>query len=516
MSILSLNFLVFFSFVLLVYYLLPGRLQWIWLLISGLFFYSREVDIKQGLTFLVFLLINWLGSLFFTEGKKHRKLIFTSVLILDILFLCIMKYGLFFYDCLQKVASLFRPGIEFPGFMHFLYLSSKFAPTRISYFLLIVVAYILDVYWGKVEVEKNPAKFVLFASYLPQMTSGPIVRFDEMNTQLWGEKHRFSYDVVARGVVRVLWGVFKKLVIAERCAVIVNTIYSEYYIYRGLYVPFAAAMFALQLYTDFSGLMDIVLGISQMLGIKLPENFETPFYSTNLSEFWRRWHITLGGFLRDYVLYSVQMSPVFKKLRKFCKKHWGKGYEKKFNLPLYLSLFISWFLIGLWHGGGWNYIFGVGLYMWMVIVLSDILSPVFAFLVKILHINTECFSYKLFQRIRTIFLFIFGLSFFRADSLTDGFRMWKNALSLWNPWIFVDQSVYALGLDRLEFGILLFSLLLLLLVSVMSQKGSVREWLFAQNYVFRVVILCILLVMVVCWGYYGASFNAADFIYSKF
>ena len=348
------------------------------------------------------------------------------------------------------------------------------------------------------------------------MTSGPIVSYEQMHSQLWGEKHHFHYENVIRGAERALWGIFKKLVISERCAMVVNTVYSYYEAYAGFYVFLAAFMFALQLYADFSGLMDIVIGVAECLGIVLPENFDTPFYSLNLSEFWRRWHITLGGFLRDYVFYPIEHSLPFKKLRRFCKNRFGKGYEKKFNLPANLALLISWFLIGLWHGGGWNYIFGVGLYMWAVIVLGEVLSPLFERLSKLLHINTNCFSFRMFQRVRTAVLFAFGLSFFRAQSLKDGFRMWRSAFSLFNPWIFFDRSVYELGLPKDEWLILLFGLLILIIVSILQQSGPVREKLHRQNYIFRLFVFLALFVMVINWGYYGMDFVAADFIYGRF
>ena len=315
---------------------------------------------------------------------------------------------------------------------------------------------------------------------------------------------------------RVLWGLFKKMVLSERLAVVVTQVYDNYETYNGLYVFIAAAMFAMQLYCDFSGLMDIVLGCSEVLGITLPENFNTPFYSTNLTEFWRRWHITLGGFLRDYVLYPVQETKSFKKMRKWARKKIGKDYAKKFDFPLYLSLLVSWFLIGLWHGGGWNYIFGVGLYMWAIIVTGMILKPVFMRIIKALHINTGCLSYTMFLRIRTYLLFMFGLSFFRAETLRDGFLMWKGAFFKFNPWILFDESLFNMGLDRREWGILVFGLIVLFVVSFISQKKDVRAYLHEQNFVARLFIFAGLFVMIIVYGYYGADFNAAEFIYGRF
>lgn len=466
--------------------------------------------------FLGIILINWVGGLYMGEECKARKSVYKGVLIFDIVSLILFKYSLFLYKIIIAVGQLFNADLTNSVCDNIVFFTSENCPERISYFALILIAYITDIYWGKSKALKNPGKTILFASYFPLMTSGPIVTFEQMEDQLWGEKHRFSYDRFVRGMERVLWGLFKKMVISERLAVIVTRVYDHYEVYNGLYIFAAAAMFAMQLYCDFSGLMDIVLGVSEVLGITLPENFDTPFYSVNLSEFWRRWHITLGAFLRDYVLYPVQRSKGFKNLRKWCRNHMGKGYEKRFNLPLYLSLLVSWFLIGLWHGGGWNYIFGVGLYMWIVIVLGEIASPMFAWLVRVLHINTECASYRLFLRLRTFCLFIFGLSFFRAETLKDGFLMWRSAFFRFNPWIFFDESFFNMGLDRREWGILIFGLILLFIVSLISQKKDVRSFIKEQNFVMRLLMFAALFAMIIVYGYYGTGFNAADFIYGKF
>ena len=200
----------------------------------------------------------------------------------------------------------------------------------------------------------------------------------------------------------------------------------------------------------------------------------------------------------------------------FCFLFREVKHLRRFNIPLYLTLLVSWFLIGLWHGGGWNYIFGVGLYMWAVIVTGELLAPVFEWLIKVLHINTECASYRMFQRIRTFLLFMFGLSFFRAETLKDGFLMWKYAFTRFNPWIFFDESFFNLGLDRREWGILAFGLIILFVVSFISQKRDVRDYIKEQNFVAKLFIFAALFTMIIVFGYYGTDFDAADFIYGRF
>lgn len=532
MSLISLEFTVFFLIVMIVYFMLPAKMQWLWLLIAGAVFYYFNATALQCLVFAVYLAVNYAASLRITEESRNPARVFRAVIIFDVIMLMGLKYTNFFYDIYRWVAGLSGHRINEGVYMKVIYYSDALCPPRISYFSLIVMGYLTDVYWGRVKLQRNPGKFALFASYFPLMTSGPIVQYEQVSGSLWDRKHDFSYERFIFGAQRVLWGIFKKLVISERLAVMVNEIYDSYELYPGLYVVFAAACFAFQLYTDFSGLMDIVLGFSQILDIPLPENFNTPFYSESLAEFWRRWHITLGGWLKSYVFYAVQETEAMRRFRKFCTKKLGRKKLRQYNFPQYIGLLISWFLIGLWHGGGFNYIFGVGVYMGLVIITSELCQPVFKKLTEILHIKTQCFSYTLFKRVRTFFLFIFGLSFFRADTLSYGFSMWRSAFSVFNPWIFFDRSLYSLGIDESEFHILIFSMLILLTVSVLEHKYNgvltpaegmpcpqmehVRSLIRKQNFIFRLLLFIILFIMIICWGHYGSEFNSSDFIYGRF
>ncbi|MCR4740620.1 MAG: hypothetical protein K5886_10245 [Lachnospiraceae bacterium] len=555
MSILSVNFIIFFTIIAVIFFLLPGKLQWLWLLVCSMVFYYVNAGRNQFIAFLIIMAVNWAGSFVMSRlsdrseerakselsgskngigGSVHErdskwydrqeKRVYVCVLLFDIFCLVIFKYIIFIMDIINAVLSVFNTAIPGHLYSYIDLLSGEFSPPRISYFMLIIIGYITEVHWGRIKAFMNPGRLVLLASYFPLMTSGPIIEYSDVEGSLFGpEKHRFSYDRFVSGMMRILWGCFKKLVISERLAMVVNTVYADYEVYSGFYIWVAVIFFAMQLYTDFSGLMDIVLGMSEILSIDLPENFDTPFYSVSLAEFWRRWHITLGGWLKTYVFFPVQRTKAFSKLRKFCKKKLGKGYEKKYDIPQFLGLLISWFLIGLWHGGGWNYIFGVGLYMGVIIILSELLKPVFIKLTALLKINTDCFSYRLFRRLRTFVIFVFGLSFFRAATLSEGFRMWKYAFTTFNPWIFFDRSLYGLGVSKDELLIAVFGLILLLIVSFYkhreSDRGSglsVRALILKQNRVFILLMFVILFVLIITWGYYGSGYDASDFIYGRF
>lgn len=391
------------------------------------------------------------------------------------------------------------------------------APIGISYFVLIAIGYLTDVYWGKFEAEKNFFKFTLFVGYFPQLSSGPFVKYDEMKEQLFAIKE-INYEFVVLGIERILWGFFKKLVISQRLAVFVNTVYGNYLNYNGWYIILAAVAFMLQLYTDFSGGMDIIIGVSNCFGVTLPENFNLPFCATSIEEFWRRWHITLGAWLREYIFYPLLRSNWFREIKKKCKQKIGKNYQKKFDFPLYLAMFITWFLIGFWHGGKWNYIWGSGIYYWLLIFISSLIAPVSKVVIQKLNINTTCFSWKFFQCGRTMLLFSFGLSFFRAESLQKGIDLWKSAFSRNNVEIFYDGSLYMLGLDKVEWQIIFWSILVLLLsgcIKIISGK-EIWQWLNEQNRIFRWMLLFILSFSVIIFGYYGPGVSAAEFIYQQF
>lgn len=495
MSIVSFEFLTFFFVVLLLYYLFPEKYRWLVLLSGSVFYFWVSSGSKLSLIFLGICLVNYLagigvGRFLQSEKAWKAKAIYIAVVSADVAALILYKDSDFFHAHL-------------------------IAPIGISYFTLIMIGYLTDIYWGKFHAEQNFLKFTLFTSYFPQLSSGPFVKYDNMKEELFHPKI-FDFENIVFGVERIIWGFFKKLVIAERLAVIVNTVYGDYETYNGFYIWVAVFSFTFQLYADFSGAMDIVIGVSECLGIKLPENFRTPFYATSIQEFWRRWHITLGEWLREYVFYPVQRSKCFSKLRKWCKKKWGKNFEKKCNLPLYLGLFITWFLIGFWHGGKLNFIWGSGLYYWLLITLGEIMTPAFQKAVTVLKINTECWSWKLFQRIRTVILFTFGLSFFRSESFHAGVMLWKSAFAVNNIWVLFDTSLYNLGLDRQDFSILIYALIILFIVEHYKNRLDIRKKLAEQNYVFRLMVVLLMVFGVIIFGKYGANYVASAFIYEQF
>lgn len=521
MSIISFLFFAFVAATLLLYYIFPAKFKWFVLLGASIIFFIAGCSVELFAMMLFMSLLAWLcglinGKIYMqlnaSQDEIHKKKLMNgkkwitaATIVIEVLILIVLKDNAFFISNANRLFDLFgHPlNLSFPSWA---------APLGISYYTLILIGYILDVSWGTSSPQKNPAKFLLFSSYFPQMTSGPFSRYHQMKDQLYAG-HRFNYNNFCFGLQRVLWGLFKKLVIAERLAVIVRTIFGDYASYPGLYIFIAAISYTLQVYAEFSGCMDIIIGISEMFGITLPENFNTPFFSTSLSEVWRRWHMTLGFWIKDYILYPVLKSELLQKIGRFCKKTFGKQAGKK--IPTYIGMFIAWFTVGFWHGGSWKFIFGSGLFFFIMIVSGQLLEPVFKKLIRTLKINTSCFSWTLFQRIRTFMLFAMSVSFGRTAGLISGLKMWKSAL-YFNPWILVDQSLYSLGLDRQDFWVLIFGLITFLIISILQQKGSIREKLAEQNIVFRWAILFALIFAVLIFGNYGPGYKATDFIYGGF
>lgn len=533
MTFTSFYFLLFFACLLGVYYLVPKRFQLLFLLAASLFFCYFAGGKRMLLSLFIATISTWYAALKMetTVLKRRKKLYFYGVLLFNVGILILLKYLNFFVYTGRAIGTIFHVDVPWTGL-------SFIAPLGVSFYTLQVLGYLIDVSRGTCKAQRSLLRYAAFSCFFPQLVTGPINRYGELQERLY-ERKSFDYERVTFGLQRIAWGFFKKLVISERMAVIVNTVYGDYQTYNGLYIGFATACFAFQLYTDFSGAMDIALGVSEALGIRMAENFDTPFFSRSISEYWRRWHITLGTWMKDYIFYPVLKSDLFVRIGEKAKQRLGKKRGKK--VPLYLGMVILWFTVGMWHGGAWKYIIGSGLLHCFYIVFGQILEPVFKKLIKLFQVNTDCFSYRLFQGMRTFFLVCIGFVFFRASSFRGAVSMFKASLYP-NIWIFTDGSLLKLGLDPQDFVVGWISLGALLLVSLLQQKlrmkgtnvvgasnvtgavdtadnygvTGVRKLLSQQNLVFRWLIYYALIFSVIIFGFYGPGYDASEFIYQNF
>ncbi len=509
MLLTSFSFWLFLAITLIIYFIVPKKMQWVILLISSLvFLFYDNFHLSTVLQALFILLITYIGSqkIYEYQGTKKSKvyLLLSTLTILGLL--VYLKYSNLFLVIFNHFCNLVHINHHFGMVYHNTLVG-------ISYFSLIMISYLLDIYHGAHKPQKNIFKLALFMSYFPILTTGPFIRYENVNDELY-DKHKFNYHNLCMGLLRIAWGLFKVLVISQRIAIFVDGVYGNYMQFNGFYIVLAAMFFVIQLYTNFSGSIDIIMGVSEIMGITLPENFQAPFFSKTITEFWRRWHITLGTFLKDYIFYPLMKSDFMQGLNRKAQKFLSKKQAKK--IPLYFSMLIMWILIGIWHGGAFTYIIGSGLLQFIFIFLEDILTPVSQKINKRLGINTETFGYKLYQVIRTFMLFSFAMIFFRANSLKEAFGIIQN-IFVWNPWILLDNtSLYLVGLDMLDFRVLIIALIVLFGVDYLSLKMNVREKLFAQNIVFRWTVIYLLLFAIIIFGCYGEGFNPATFIYRQF
>jgi len=441
------------------------------------------------------------------------------------------------------------------------------APLGLSFYTFILLGYFIEVYNGIGKCQKSFLKTALYGLYFPVMISGPIMKTRDSGDQFF-EYHPLDYKNITFGLQRMLWGFFKELVISERLALVVNTIYNNDQQYQGAYIWLGTLCFAFQLYTNFSGCMDIVIGISETFGIVLPENFRTPFFSKSISEYWRRWHATLGVWMKDNVFYPLLRSKMITSLNKTLKVKVGKKKAK--NITTYVAMFILWLSVGLWHGGEMKYVIGSGLLHWFYIVFGEVTLPFFTRLfADKLHMNLKSKAADVFRVVRTFFLVCVGDLFFRSDNVPHALRMLKESVTVFNPQIFVDGSLLNLGLDIVEWGILLVSLAILITVSVIQYKmemlgetakktkstkkavnadttatdeaattaeiagtsvkplkektgsrftgfSNIREYLASKPLVLRWVILVGFIFYCITLAEYGPGYSAAEFIYKDF
>lgn len=391
-------------------------------------------------------------------------------------------------------------------------------PIGMGYYTAQVIGYILDCYMGVAKPQQNFFKLLLFVCFFPQLTTGPISRISQLESLY--EPHRLSYDNITFGVQRIMWGLGKKMILADRAGILVNTIWGDLTTYNGYYHWVALLLYPIQMYCDFSGCMDIVIGSAQLFDIHLPENFRNPFFSKTIQEFWQRWHITLGNWAKDYVMYPLLKTPLMVKLSSICKHKFGKRMGR--FIPTALGSLMVWLTMGVWHGGI-KHIVGVSIYYWIFLTLGDLCKPAFTKLLSLLRINTKVFSWHLFQSARTYLIYAFGAVFFRAGSIAEAFRFIGSLFTMFfkgecNPWIWVDGSLNNLGLDEKDMLVMISAILIVLIVEAMKEclNISVRTWVAEQNLVFRWGLYIIGFFALITFGLYGANYMASAFIYGGF
>lgn len=531
MFLTSYEFLGFIAVVLALYYILPGRFQWKVLLAASYVFYFIA-----GPEFLLYILATTVttylaacrigrlgeeqsayikenkGSLSREEKKAYKQRIkgrqwkwMLSCLLFNLGILAVVKYTNFAISNVNSLLNAVGSGRQL-GFV------SIIVPMGISFYTFQSMGYLIDVYRGGVAPERNPFKLALFVSFFPQLVQGPISRFSDLAQSLFAE-HRFDAGRLCLGLQRILWGYFKKLVIADRVLTGVTSIVKgDMEAYGGAYVFVGMMFYALELYADFTGGIDITIGVAQTFGVTVTENFNRPFFSKSIKEYWNRWHMTMGSWFTDYIFYPISVCKPMLKFSRFARAHFGEAVGKR--MPVYLSSFAVWLATGIWHGASWNFVVW-GLSNWAVIMVSQELEPLYARFHGRFHVQGK-FGFKLFQVLRTILLMSCLRIFDCYRDVGTAFRMFGTMFTRWNWRILWDGSLLGLGLSRLDYGILAFGLFLLVLVSLLQRRGSVRGRIAALPYPLRFAIWYGLFLAVLLAGAYGIGYDASQFIYNQF
>lgn len=508
MSLISMEFLLFVFVAVFGYYLIPKKYQWIWLLVfSYLYYASHGIKIvffllfTTGTTYGTGLLLSKVNrqGLDKSVEKIKKKRLLIGCLLLNFGMLAVLKYTNF---AIENINAVFNTGLSFQKLL---------LPLGISFYTFQSMGYILDVYWGKYEAEKNPFRFALFVSFFPQLLQGPIGRFDRLAKQFY-EQHAFDLTNIQYALQLMLWGFFKKLVLADRAAVVVNQVFQNYSQYSGITIIAAVLLYSVQLYMDFSGGVDVVIGVANLFGIRLDQNFKRPYFATSLTDFWHRWHITLGTWMKDYVFYPVSLSKWMGKFGKWSKKVFGKKTGR--IVPICIANIIVFLVVGVWHGAAWKFI-AYGLYNGMIIAISSLLMPVYKKGFEITRINPKSSGWKAVQIIRTFLLVNISWYFDMAVSLTAALAMMKSTITGFTMNTLTDGSLLTLGLDKLDFMILAAGCMVVFIVSVIQERGiQIRVSLGHKPLVIRWALYGMLVFGIPMFGYVMTT--VGGFIYAQF
>ena len=526
----SYEFIGFIIALFLLYYIVPQKWQWQLLLVASYAFYFAA-----GLKYLIYILATTVTiyaasrsieqnqaaqTLYIKEHKaglskeekkaykdKCHKVRFRFLLLcllVNLGILAVLKYTNFFIQNINGIMDAFGQ----TGHLSFVALA---LPLGISFYTFQAISYLLDVYRGTITAEKNIFRFALFVSFFPLLIQGPISRYGDLSPSLF-EQHKFDSKTVSYGLQRMLWGYFKKMVIADRILAGVSCIINEPQTYNGAYAFVGMFFYTLELYADFTGGIDITIGIAQTMGITVQENFNRPYFSKSLKEYWRRWHISMCAWFRDYVFYPVSICKPMQKFSKFSRAHFGERVGKR--LPVYISSFIVWLATGIWHGASWNFVVW-GLANWLVLMVSEEFEPLYDKFHNRFGFSNK-WGYKLFQVARTFALICILNLFDCFEKVSTTFQMIASVFTARNWRVLWDGSLLNIGLSAVDYGILAVGVVILLVVSLLQRKGSVRDRVALKAYPVRVCVWFGLFLLVLLLGAYGIGYDASQFIYNRF
>ena len=507
----SFEFIGFLALLFILYYLVPKRFRWGLLLIASMVFYWCANPY-----YLIYILFSIVTV--YATGRMIQKLSDAEKAYLADNKDSLSKDEKKAYkkSCKNKKRIWMAVGLianfGLLALTQYVKVGFLLAPMGISFYTLQATGYLMDVYRGVSKAEENILKFALFVSFFPQLIQGPISRFADLAPSLY-QPQDFNKTQFIYGLERILWGFFKKLVIADRVLAGVTTIIGDLDKYHGAYVLVVMFFYTLQLYADFTGGIDITIGIAQALGITVKENFNRPYFSKSLKEYWRRWHITMCEWFRNYLFFPVSTSKWLQKLSKGVKKLLGDKAGRR--IPVYIASFIVWFATGIWHGASANFLVW-GLLNWFILMVAEEMEPAMeAFHAK--HHWNEKLPYKVFQMFRT-FILVTVLNLFDCyKTVAETIGALGSIFTTANYEIMTNGALLEIGIKPSDYLILLIGIVIMFLVSLYQEKkGSVREAIDNRSFAMKLVLWCLLFFVIVIFGTYGIGYDASQFIYNRF
>lgn len=491
----SYQFIIFFPIVLFVYYLFPAKIRYIWLLAASYYFYMSWNPV-YALLMLASTLTTWAAGFAIDRMKEReslngKKLILILCIVINFGILFLYKYLDFALSIINKLGRyLSLPDVE-KSF-------NLLLPVGISFYTFQAVGYIIDVYRG-MESEKNVLKYALFVSFFPQLVAGPIERSKNLLTQINEIAHRklWNSERILNGFIYMLWGFFLKMIIADRVAILVDQVWENYQSYGSIELIAAAVGFSIQIYCDFSSYSCIAIGAAQIMGFTLMENFEAPYFAGTIKGFWRRWHISLSTWFRDYLYIPLGGSRC-----SLLKKYW--------------NLMITFLVSGLWHGAGFHFILWGGIHGIYQIV-GELTLPVREKLAPLIGIRTGSITHKIGRAVGTFCLTTFAWIFFRSENFSIAVSFIKNIVTGWNPWAIWDGTLFQLGLTAYEMNVLLIALVFLLLIDIVRCGNGKRIdiFLMEQGAFVQALFVIVIVLVILIYGKYG-GYDERQFIYFQF
>lgn len=523
MDIISLTFFIFVTISVVAYYIFPEKFRISILLVASMVFYAfsglQNMVYIMGTIVSTYYISNKLvrfnvaqkslvkaemGDAEYKAAKNSIQKRKRSLLILGLA----INFGILVFVKTIGFLAVERGVVFSSNFLGWV------SPLGISFYTFIVTGFLVDCYWGKCKTENSFIKHALFVSYFPQIVQGPINSYKTMSSQL-DKAHSFEYELLIAGIVRVLWGLFKKLLIAERLAIFVDAVFADTSAIPGVIIFIAVVLYLIQLYADFSGGIDIVMGVSVMFGIHMDENFRQPLFSKSLSEFWTRWHITLGNWMKTYVFNPMAFSKPFAKLGKKLKSVFGVYAAR--TLPTGIALFLTFLLVGIWHGVNANFLL-FGLVNGTIILFSTLMEQRYGQIKDKLHIDGSSKLWSAVQVLRTQLVLIFLFYILRSNSLDQFRECLVRTVSAANISQF-PEYILNLGLDVYDFAAVALAIVTLFAVDLhdfLHPDFIIREKIMAMQVIKRDIVIFVALFVILIFGCYGPAFENSGFIYQMF